>query len=128
MLSPALGATTAIWLLLAPVLELQTGARVPIALALGALALVLSSLATWSRSARAALAVLGTALALVNFVVPGPVGALADFATCGFALIMAGVGPWPVVVPRVAAATPIRRPVRAAEDDTERLRPLRAAA
>lgn len=95
---------------MAPVLELETGVRSGIAVAVGVLALVLSPLGLWSKTARGSLAVLGLFLALVCFALPGTIGATADLATCSVALIMAGVAPWPVVVlapaavPRATAA------------------------
>jgi len=128
MLSPVLGATTAIWLLLAPVLELQSAQRAAIGVAVGLAALILSPLGNWRRAPRAALGALGLGLALVNFVLPGTIGSLADFATCAVALIIAGVAPAPQVAARVVAITrTVPQQVMIDEDETPTRRLNRAA-
>ena len=130
MFSPALGATTAIWLMLAPALELESGARAALSVTSGVLALLLSPASIWSRSARAALAWIGLALALVNLVLPCSIEALASLATCGMALIMAGVAPWPVVERRSIVVPVASAPgaVTVDEEITAPSRPIRSAA
>jgi len=130
MLSPALGATTAIWLMLAPAMELENGPRAYLSVAVGVAAFVLSPAGVWSRTARGAVAWLGLALSLVNLVLPCSIEALASFATCGMALIMAGIAPWPVVESRsIATATAgVPAAVVSPEEITARSRPLHAAA
>jgi len=126
--SPALAATTAIWLLLAPVLGLQSGPRSTIGVAVGVAALLLAPLGMWTRGARAALGALGLALALVNLVLPGSIGSLADFATCAAALMIAGGLPAPEVA---ALAIPVARTVpqeRALDEDETPTRRLPHAA
>jgi len=91
MLYPALGTLTAIWLLLNPLIDLESGQRSVLAVAVGVLSLVLAPLGLWYRPARGIIAALGAILAFVNFVDPGSVGAMANFAASGFALIATGM-------------------------------------
>lgn len=100
MLSPALGAITAVWLMLVPALQLETGARAYLAIASGVVAFVLSPLSVWSGTARGVMAWVGLTVALLNFFMPGSIEALANFATCGMCLIVAGLAPSPVVASR----------------------------
>lgn len=129
MFSPAIGATTAIWLMLAPALELESGPRAYLSIASGVIAFVLAPAGLWSRTARVAIAWLGLTLALVNFVLPCSIEALASLATSGLALILAGIAPWPVVERR---AVYLPAAVPAVEDADEEItapsRPVRAAA
>lgn len=105
MFAPALGMLTAVWLLLAPFVELETGARLTSAVVVGLASLVLAPLSIWSRRAGPAMAVLGVALSALNFIAPGSVGSMADLATCGVLLAIAGLAPSPVaeVLPAVSA-------------------------
>jgi len=103
MLFPALGMTTAIWLLTAPLLGLETGFRAGMSVGVGSLALVLALLSTWYRRAGVMLTVLGFLLGFLNFGPSASVVALAATATSALALVMAGMAPWPVVVPTRAA-------------------------
>jgi hypothetical protein len=130
MLSPALGAVTAVWLMLAPALELETGARAYLAIASGIVAFVLSPLSIWSRPARGALASVGLAIALLNFFLPCSIEALANLATCGMTLILAGLAPSPVVASRSIVVPVLRAPGAVAPDEeiTAPSRAIRAAA
>jgi hypothetical protein len=128
MFPAILGGTTAVWLLLAPGLGLQSGPRSAVAVFVGVAALALAPLANWRRAPRALLAALGLALALVNFALPGSAGALADFATCAVALIIAGLAPAPEVLPRAALVAPVIAQQPAFdESETPTRRLLRAA-
>lgn len=104
MFAPALGMLTAVWLLLAPFVELETGARLTSAVVVGLASLVLAPLSIWSRRAGPAM-VLGVALSALNFIAPGSVGSMADLATCGVLLAIAGLAPSPAaeVLPAVSA-------------------------
>jgi len=129
MFAPALGATTAVWLMLAPALNLESGPRATLSIASGVVAFVLAPAGVWSRAARVATAWLGLALALVNFVLPCSIEALASLATCGMALIMAGIAPWPVIERRSISVSSAVPAVHAGDDEvTAPSRPLRAAA
>jgi hypothetical protein len=130
MLSPAFGAITAVWLMLVPALQLETGARAHVAIASGVIAFVLSPLSVWSRTARGVMAWVGLTLALVNFFLPCPIEALANFATCGMALILAGLAPSPVVASRstLVPVVSVPRVVTAADEITAPSRAIRAAA
>jgi len=124
MLSTALGATTAMWLLLAPVMEVQSGPRSAVGVAIGAAALVLAPLGIWRRSPRAALGALGLALGLVNFFLPGTIQSLADFATCATALIVAGLAPAPeatILVVPLSLTVPQKAAIDEDETPTRRL-------
>jgi len=129
MLSPALGALAAVWLMLSPALELEVGPRAYLVIAAGVTAFVLSPLTIWSRPARGALAALGLAIALINFVLPCSIEALACLATAGAALIVAGLAPSPVVA-RYATLSAIGAPASVAQDHeiTAPSRAVRSAA
>lgn len=120
MLFPALGMTTAMWLLAAPLTGLEIGGRADLVVAVGAVAFVASLLGMWSRPARISLTLLGILLGLANFVMAGSVGALASLATCAFGLVAAGTAPWPVATVHAAVtALPVRpRPAGADERPT----------
>lgn len=110
MVSPVIGVMTAVWLMLAPAMEVETGARAYLAIAAGVVAFVLSPVGIWSRGARVALASVGFVLALANFFLPCSVGALASLATCGVTLIIAGIAPAPVVTTLGRAAPVVSVP------------------
>ena len=119
MLFPAIGLTTAIWLLFAPWLGIETGVRAGMGVTIGAMTMVLLPLGIWNARATAAVAGLGIFLGFANFFLAAPVGALASFATCSVLLVMAGTAPRPVVVARTGAAIPLAAP--AADDDAHDL-------
>jgi hypothetical protein len=113
MLFPALGMTTAVWLLFAPLLGLESGIRAELGLVAGTLAFVVSLASVWSRRAHVVLVVLGAALGFANFALLAPIGSLASLATCAVALIAAGTAPVPIAeVPAPATAA---APARAGE-------------
>lgn len=115
MLFPVIGAVSAMWLLISPLIELETGVRALLAVSVGAAALVLAPLGIWSRRARSALAALGWIIGLANFVLLPQMGGLANFAVCGVALVVAGMAPQPVTVAddgAAARATPDMVPAR----------------
>jgi hypothetical protein len=111
MFAPALGMVTAVWLLMTPYMELEDGPRAVAAVIVGLASLGLAATSVWSRRAGLLMAVLGLGLAMMNFVSPGAVSSMADLATCGVVLAMAGLAPSPVVN-RLPAVTAIgARPV-----------------
>ena len=122
MLFPAIGLTTAMWLLMAPLVGLEEGVRAGLGIAVGVAVLVLLPLGYLDRRANIATAALGIVLGFANFVLLAPTLAGANFATCGFLLIMAGLPAWPVVI-GVKVVIPAPRPVAAPDtqktDDTD---------
>jgi hypothetical protein len=102
---------TAVWLLMTPYMELEDGPRAVAVVIVGLAVLVLAPLSIWSRRAGSVMALLGVALGMVNFVAPGAVGSMADLATCGIVLAMAGLAPSPVVNKLPAVPTTVGRPV-----------------
>ena len=98
MLFPAIGLTTAMWLLMAPLLGLEDGVRAGLGIAVGLAVAVLMPLGYRYHRANVATAALGIVLGFANFVLPPTTLAGASFATCGVLLIMAGLPAWPVVV------------------------------
>ena len=126
MLFPALGAVTAMWLVLCPFLDLETGYRAVLATWVGGGALVLAPLGIWFRQARWASAALGTLLGVVALFDPPALGGLANFIACGSALVVAGMAPQPVVeVTGRTGAVPSAAEDGLEENDTARL--VRAA-
>jgi|GEM_PF-3825977 len=125
MISPAIGALTAVWLMLSPALDLEAGPRAYLVIAAGVTAFVLSPLTIWSRPARGALAAVGLAIALINFVLPCSIEALACLATAGAALIVAGLAPSPVVARYASAVAAIGAPSVVARQDDEITAPSR---
>ena len=105
MLYPALGTLTAVWLLINPLIDLESGQRSVLAVAVGAASLVLAPLGLWYRPARGIIAALGAILAFVNFVDPSSVGSMANFAASGFALIATGMALQPASGVHAASAT-----------------------
>jgi hypothetical protein len=122
MLFPALGTTTAIWLIVGPLLGIETDLRATLTVGVGVVALVLSPLSLWSRRAGNALAALGFFLGFANFVLFAPIGAYASLATCAASLIAAGMAPEPVPADAASLAEPQPAPV------AKRARPAHAAA
>ena len=106
MFAPALGMLTAVWLLMTPYMELEDGPRAVAAVIVGLASLGLAAASIWSRRAGWLMALLGLGLAMLNFVVPGAVSSMADLATCGVVLAMAGLAPSPVVT-KLRAVTAI---------------------
>jgi disulfide bond formation protein DsbB len=102
---------TAVWLLMTPLMELEDGPRAVAVIVVGLATLVLAPLSVWSRRAGSLMALLGAALGIVNFVVPGLAGSMADLATCGIVLAIAGLAPSPVVNKLPAVAAPVARSV-----------------
>ena len=111
MFAPALGMLTAVWLLMTPYMELEDGPRAVAVVIVGLATLVLAPLSVWSQRAGSVMALLGVALGMVNFVAPGAVGSMADLATCGVVLAMAGLAPSPVVNKLPAVPATVGRPV-----------------
>lgn len=97
MLFPAIGLTTAVWLLMAPLLGLETGFRAGLGMAIGLAVAVLLPLGYVNRRANVATAALGIFMGFANFFLPASTLAYASFATCAALLILAGLPPWPVV-------------------------------
>ena len=116
MLFPAIGLTTAVWLLMAPLLGLESGVRAGLGIAVGVAVAVLLPLGFLYRRANVATAALGIFMGFANFFLPGPTLALASFATCSVLLILAGLPAWPVVTGTVVAM-PV--PVAAIARDTQ---------
>ena len=106
MLFPALGMSMSIWLLMAPLLGLETGFRAELSVAAGCAGVILAPLSVWSGRAGALLVALGIVLGFANFGLMAPLGALANMATCGVAFIVAGLAPQPTVAAQ--KAVPIR--------------------
>ena len=111
MLFPALGMTTAMWLLVGPLLGIETDLRAALTVGVGFVALVLSPLSLWSRRAGHGLAALGIFLGFANFVLSAPIGAYASLATCATLLIAAGMAPAPSPVREASVAEPVPAPV-----------------
>lgn len=128
MFAPALGTMTAVWLLMTPLMELEDGPRAVAVIIVGLATLVLAPLSVWSRRAGSLMALLGVALGMVNFVVPGAVSSMADLATCGIVLAMAGLAPSPVVNKLPAVVAPATRPVQKTEAVAFKGQPAAAAA
>jgi hypothetical protein len=117
MLFPAIGLTTAVWLLMAPLLGLEVGVRAGLGIAVGLATLVLLPLGYLDRRANVATAALGIFMGFANFFLPAPTLALASFATCAVLLIFAGLPAWPVVEGvRVVVAAPARVVARDTQD------------
>jgi len=104
MLFPALGMTTAIWLLTAPLLGLEIGFRAGLCVGAGICALALVALGWWFPRAGAWLAGLGILLGFANFGPSASIVALASLATSAVSLIAAGLAPRPVTFATPAAA------------------------
>ncbi len=105
MFFSAVGMMTAMWLVISPLLGVDTGFRAGLAVAIGIVAMILAPLGLWSPAARRVVVWAGLLLAFVNFVVPGTVLGMANFAACGSFLIIGALAPQPVVeVPVVATA------------------------
>jgi hypothetical protein len=96
MLFPALGTITAIWLLTAPLLSLESGFRAAFIIAVAVAVLVLAPLSIWYRRAGFAVAALGILLGFANLGLSAPIAALASVATSAFFLIVAGMAPQPI--------------------------------
>jgi hypothetical protein len=108
MLFPAIGLTTAVWLLMAPLLGLETGFRAGLGIAVGVAVAVLLPLGYLDRRANVATAALGIFMGFANFFLPAPTLAYASYATCAVLLIVAGLPAWPVVDGvRVVVAAPV---------------------
>jgi len=107
MLFPAIGLTTAVWLLMVPLLGLEVGVRAGVGIVVGLAVAVLLPLGYLDRRANVATAALGIFMGFANFFMPASTLAYASFATCGVLLILAGLPPWPVVDGvRVVVAAP----------------------
>lgn len=104
MLFPALGMTAATWLMVVPLVGLETGFRADISVVAGILALPLALASIWSFRAGVALTVLGTILCFVDLTTAPSIGALANYAACGSVLAIAGMAPRPASTFTVMAA------------------------
>lgn len=107
MLFPALGLTTAIWLLMGPFMGIETGARAVLTVGVGALVAVMAPLALRYRAAAWAVVALGAALGVANLLMSVSIASDASLATAAFALVLAGAAPQPVSLPSAASVTPI---------------------
>ena len=111
MLFSAIGLTTAVWLLMAPLLGFEVGARAGFGVIVGLGAAVLLAVGFLKPRANVAAAGLGIVMGFANFFMPATVFAYASFATCSIMLILAGLPPWPVVIGTVkVAAVPAAAP------------------
>jgi hypothetical protein len=107
MLFPALGLSAAMWLIVTPLLGIETGFRADLAVTAGMLAIVLLPIGIWVRKASAAAGAVGIVLGFANFFLDAPIGSYASLATCGVTLLIGAMAPWPVTV---KAAVPFARP------------------
>jgi hypothetical protein len=128
MLFPAIGLTTAGWLLMSPLFGLESGVRAGVGIAVGVAAAVLLPIGFFDRRANVATAALGIFMGFANFFLPAPTPALASFATCALMLMLGGLGPWPVVVGTFKAAMPVPAPVVARDTQQAGDTDVRAAA
>lgn len=104
MLFPALGMTAATWLMMVPLVGLESGLRADISVVSGVIALPLAFASIWSFRAGIALTVLGTLLCFIDLTTAPSIAALANYAACGAALAIAGMAPQPVSTIAVVAA------------------------
>jgi hypothetical protein len=128
MLFPALGMTTAIWLVFAPLLGVETGFRAGFTVTAGLLALILAPLGVRYKAAAYAVGALGIVLGFANFVMWAPIGGYVSLSTCAVTLLIAGMAPVPTVVP-VVRATELetdRTSAAPAAPQTERRIPIAA--
>ena len=116
MLFPAIGLSTAVWLLMAPLLGLEDGVRAGLGIAVGLAVAVLMPLGFRYPRANVATAALGIFMGFANFFLPASTPAYASFATCAVLLILAGLPPWPVVTGTVVA---VAAPAPAVARDTQ---------
>ncbi len=93
MFYPALAMTTAVWLITAPLMEVEVGPMAVLSIVAGCAAWVLASLGYWSRTSQRSLAVLGALLGAANILLPSTVGTEAACAVSSMVLIIAGVAP-----------------------------------
>lgn len=108
MLFPALGLTTAMWLLMGPLMGVETGGRAVLTVTVGVLVLVFGILGVRYRAAAWVVAALGGLLGFVNLLTSAPIESCASLATCAVALLAAGAAPQPVVLASTpAAAAPV---------------------
>ena len=117
MLFPAIGLTTAVWLLMAPLLGLETGVRAGVGITVGLAVAVLLPLGYLNQRANVATAAFGIFMGFANFFLPATTLAYASFATCAVLLIVAGLPAWPVV-DGVRVVVPARAPAVARETQT----------
>ena len=127
MLFPAIGLTTAGWLLMAPLLGLETGVRAELGIAVGLAVAVLLPLGYLNQRANVATAALGIFMGFANFFLPASTLAYASFATCSVLLIVAGLPAWPVV-DGVRVVVPAPAPVVAPATHPTRDSDVRVAA
>jgi hypothetical protein len=85
----------ALWLVVAPLLGIETGFRAGLSVACGVAAILLSLASIWRFGAGIALTALAFLLSLVNFLVEGTFGGMASYASCAVALAVAGMAPIP---------------------------------
>ena len=78
MIFPAIGLTTAVWLLMAPLLGLESGVRAGVGIAVGVAVAVLMPLGFLYRRANVATAALGIFMGFANFFLPGTTLALRE--------------------------------------------------
>lgn len=97
---PIVGFMAALWLIVAPLLGIETGFRAGVSVLCGAAAILLALVSIWRFAAGIGLAVVALVLQLVNLLVAGTFGGVASFAFCTAALAVAGMAPHP----RVTAA------------------------
>lgn len=104
MLFHALGMTAATWLMMSPLFGLETGFRAGISVAAGILALPLAFASIWSVRSGVALTAVGMILCFIDLATGSSIGSMANYATCGSALAIAGMAPVPVSTFTVSTA------------------------
>jgi hypothetical protein len=107
MFFTCLNALAAIWLFTTPMFWPELPARGVLAMIVGTAAIVLGIFSVVSRGARIGLVVVGGALAVVNFFLPGDIDVLASHVTSALVIMACGLSPIPhVVVKAASVATP----------------------
>jgi hypothetical protein len=103
-------ATAGTWLMFTPLLWPEQPDRAILAACLGLVAVALAPFTVAAPRARLGVAFAGLVLSVANFVLPGELGSIANFAVSGLALFAAGMAPTPRTV-AVMQALPVRAPV-----------------
>ena len=111
MFFPALAMLTSVWMITAPLMDVETGPLAVLSMVVGCIAWLLASLGYWSQAAHRALAVVGVFLGMATFVLSGSVMTQAACAVSAVVLIMTGIAARPA---KMLARGPARRVVPAA--------------
>ena len=134
MLFPALGMTTAVYLMMTPLLGLESGLRAVLCVGVGVACAVLAPLSVRYSKAGAWMTALGIVLGTANLVVDAPIGAFASLSIAALGLLFGGTALVPVlvatraVIPAAAPAWPATVPQGAPEARPEAPRDLPIAA